>query len=156
MKRASTRRLPLSSSFSPRLEILEDRWCPAVTTRVVEGHILQVFGDRGANVIEINQHGSQVSVTGDGARTQTFSGIDTIRVNTWAGDDLVRFFFEPNDSRPRAEYSFAADLGAGNDSFTFVALPTSATPPPDPDIIPCIEVAVQGGAGQDTFHTMVG
>jgi hypothetical protein len=155
MKKHMKRRTERKHSLQPRLEDLESRRCPAVTMSVLEGHILEVLGDRGNNVIELVNNGSQISVMGDGAPTQTFTGIDTIRVNTWTGRDNVRLVIETPPPDP--DFSFAVDLGAGDDFFTLL-IPTvdSSLPPLDTTVNPSIKVGVQGGAGDDIFQTFVG
>jgi Ca2+-binding RTX toxin-like protein len=146
---------PRLKSFRPRLEVLEDRRCPAVTWSVLEGHILAVMGDRGNNTIGVVVRGDQVDVTGDDAPVQSFTGIDSIRVNAWAGRDTVRVVIAAPPPDP--DFSFAANLGDGDDFFNLsVSPPDPDSPPPEPDFVPMIRVAVTGGSGGDTFQTFVG
>ena len=72
-------------------------------------------------------------MTGDDAPMQTFTGIDMIRVNTWAGRDSVRLVTATPPPEP--DFSFFADLGAGDDILTLLV------PPPDPDQKPVRDTA---------------
>jgi len=153
MKLQSAKRLNRRITFSPCLEVLEDRRCPAVTMRVLEGHILEVMGDQGNNRIEIHRIPEQLRVMADDAPPRMFTGIDTIRVNTWAGDDSVRFFFEPDMPPSQMGFSFSADLGAGNDSF-FLFVPAESSLPAVQ--MPVLRVTVMGGAGNDSSRTFIG
>src|SRR5262245_59311856 len=108
--------------FRPRFEALEDRRCPAVSVSVVDGHILKVDGDRGNNAVIIAQDGDQVTVTGDGSSPVTYTGIDTARVNTWAGDDIITIHCTDKNKRI-AEFHFDMDLGAGDDMVTLLVPP---------------------------------
>lgn len=146
---------PERGRFQPRLEALESRWCPAMTVAVLDDHILEVLGDRGDNDIEFEIRGSQIDVTGDGSAMKIFTGIDTVRVNTWAGRDNVRLVVAQPPTDP--DFSFVAGLGAGDDLFTLLVPPEAPDqPPPAPDFLPGLSVDVQGGAGNDTFVTFIG
>src|SRR4051812_36925814 len=69
------------AGFRPRLEALEDRWCPSCTVSVVDGHLLQVVGDRADNHIDIVGNGlGGIQVAADGAPARTFTGINKIVV----------------------------------------------------------------------------
>src|SRR5205085_9858963 len=77
------------------------------------------------------------------------------RVNTWAGRDSVRLVTATPPPEP--DFSFFADLGAGDDILTLLVPPPDPDqPPPEPDFLPGLSVAVQGGAGNDIFQTIVG
>ncbi len=139
--------------FRPLLETLESRWCPAVTMSVENEHILQVVGDRGDNQVEVTMQGFLVTVTGDGV-TQTFRGIDTVNINTWAGRDGVQIV--ATELPAGSDCSVNVDLGAGNDSFSLLCPSDPSVPPPDPDFQPCLDVAVLGGAGDDQVSVSAG
>ncbi len=132
--------------FRPLLETLESRWCPAVTMSVENEHILHVVGDRGDNQVEVTMQGVLATVTGDGV-TQTFRGIDTVNINTWAGRDDVQIV--ALELPTGSDTLINADLGAGNDSFSLFCPSDPSTPPPDTDLQPRLDVAVLGGTGDD-------
>jgi len=121
-----------------RLETLENRWCPSVTSGITEG-TLTVTGDARANGVRIVANGDQVTVT-TGGRSQTFTGIDTVtadlrggsdrlnmsfsgnasqtlNVNVMAGTGNDRVFIDLNQLNASASVNLNVDLGAGHDSF---------------------------------------
>src|ERR1051326_5690408 len=73
------------------------------------------------------------------------------------GNDSLRILFEPN--RIARDVMINANLGAGDDLVALVVPPPdpdSSAPPPDPNHVPRIHFATQGGAGNDEFRTFVG
>lgn len=153
MKAKTKRQTERKHSFQPRLEVMEDRCCPAVTMAVLDGHILQVLGDRGDNVLDFAQRGSELNLTFNGSSMRTFTGIDTVRVNTWAGRDTVRLVLETPPPAP--DFSFTADLGAGDDLFGLM-IPAQANMAATSEVPRRVHVDVEGGAGADMFQTFVG
>src|SRR5262245_62415701 len=89
----SMRRAPrqaASRTYRPRLETLEQRWCPAVTATISAGTLL-VTGDAAPNAIEILDFGGgEITVVGDGQQ-QPFFDVGEIFVATLEGADIVRY-----------------------------------------------------------------
>lgn len=78
------RHTPIRRSARPRLELLEDRLTPTVTTSF-SGHTLSIVsnGNGGTAIVTANANES-ISVTSAGT-TKTFSGVDRINANLTAG-----------------------------------------------------------------------
>src|SRR4051812_42402229 len=81
---SSEARKARAAGFLPRLEVLEDRWCPSTTAAVIgQGHILQIVGDRSDNQVSIVDHGALgVQVALDGHEGRTFTGIRQVDIRT--------------------------------------------------------------------------
>jgi hypothetical protein len=78
-------------NFRPTLEVLEGRDCPTVSASVASG-VLTVVGDAGSNQVSVVElGGGAVEVTGDGVRFPTFAGVESIGIETFAGNDRVEF-----------------------------------------------------------------
>ena len=121
---------------------------------VVDGHILQIVGDRGDNSVVIAQVDDQSTVTGDGSTPITYTGIDAVRVNTWAGDDSVSLTCRFTSFAQPSNFSFALRLGAGNDTFQ-LSIPRAPEMPPGSQPFPKAEFAVSAGAGNDVLEERV-
>ncbi|HEX3151960.1 MAG TPA: hypothetical protein VHR66_28060, partial [Gemmataceae bacterium] len=70
------------------LERLDTRDVPACVVSHGVQNTMEIIGDGAPDTVIINDNGTGLitgSATGWG--TFVFSGIDTIKVNTWAGDD---------------------------------------------------------------------
>jgi hypothetical protein len=125
--------------FVPRLEVMENRWCPSVSIQA-NGPELRIEGNDAANVVSITDNGQgQVTVTADG-RTATFAGISQVRVETRGGTDTVDYTLTGSTT---AERRVRIDLGAGADTATVrangVRLGADA------------EIEVNGNGGHDTI-----
>jgi hypothetical protein len=106
-------------SFRPKVEGLEDRWCPATTFGVNNG-TLTITGDAQANHILIRDGGNG-TVTGnivDGnqptGRDFAFINVSRIVVSTNGGNDGVTYLQTGDRS---SAMTFVAHLGSGNDVF---------------------------------------
>jgi hypothetical protein len=136
--------------FVPRLEALNDRWLPSVTivTTGSIGATLQITGDDTANNIVITDDGTGAGITvnADGQPTWTTPvgmTIAAVVISTLGGDDTVTY----NLTGPLTSTRLvSADLGKGNDSFTFnmnnVSVSGSATN---------LGIIANGGDGNDTL-----
>jgi hypothetical protein len=158
-----------------RLEALSDRACPSCATGQI-GDTLFITGDRLDNRIDISQIGDSVQVACDGGEAQSFRGVKHIAVNTWAGNDAVTANFS---QPPEPDFTFRAELGLGNDTFTATFFPTETIAPAghiqldvfgqqdndrmslfigDPGISPlshlnsAIAINLDGGGGDDSFQ----
>lgn len=166
-------------------EQLEERRCFNVDIGIANhGHTLEIEGDRANDSIVIVQDNAGVHVTANGGRTQDFSGISKVIVNSGAGDDVVsirtlvdpseRSIIDPNNRN----LDIAVNLGAGNDRFDGVfgaqaGLRMNVNGGAGDDVlnsqivgsigelVPAvapnpIEFHFLGGAGDDTFKTLIG
>src|SRR5438132_1754845 len=70
---------------------LDSRCCPSCTVQVVNDHTLQILGDQAANVVEVAEGNSGISVICDGQKPQTFAGIAEVVIRTFAGNDTVKY-----------------------------------------------------------------
>jgi len=106
------------------LEMLEVRWCPAVSVLQV-GTELSIVGNRADNDMAIvarvddsrvdDPPVTAIQVVADGIDFGAFRGVTRIRLNTGAGDDSVRYEAEGLTSMPP---DFQADLSSGHDTLT--------------------------------------
>lgn len=101
--------------FAPRLQPLDDRSLPSVSFDL-QGTILTVTGDAGANAISISDAGTAdgVIVSGDGSSFQATGPITAIVVNTLGGDDTVYYDLTGPLAVTRL---VSVDLGRGADTF---------------------------------------
>jgi len=110
-----------SNRFIPRLEALENRWCPACTVSV-SGSTMWIIGDNGANTATVTHDGAgNVAATCDTA-TGSGSGIKRIIVLTRGGNDTVNFT-ATGDLTARLDLILA--LGSGNDTANIDFAPIS-------------------------------
>jgi hypothetical protein len=132
----------------PRLEILEDRFCPSCAVRLAETTLL-VLGDSLANRVEITDHGVRgVRVVCDDDRPADFADrIDHIVVRTDGGSDSVIYDMEDPDLRSR---HLRVDLGPGENTFTLNA-PAGID---DPGLRPVVHVL--GGPDTDQVTARFG
>jgi len=127
------------ASFVPRLEVLEDRWCPSVTLQT-NGPELRIQGNAAADVIGITDNGAgRVSVTANG-QTAAFSGITQIRVESGDGNDTVDYRLTGPTA---ADHLVRIDLGNGADTVSIRASGVR--------IGGKTEINVSGGSGNDTI-----
>jgi len=125
--------------FVPRLEVLEDRWCPSVTLQT-NGPELRIDGNAAADTVSISDNGAgRVSVTANG-RTTAFTGITQIRMQTGGGNDAVDYQLTGPIT---AEHQVRIDLGGGADTATIHASGVQ--------IGAKTEIGVSGGSGNDTI-----
>ena len=103
-----------NNRFSPRLETLDERALMSCTVWD-DGGYLTIIGDGGNDQVTIGDHGNgNVFVTATGAGTQSFSGIKSILVATFDGDDDVRYNLW---SSLAGKQDLQVGLGDGNDYF---------------------------------------
>src|SRR5262245_26138538 len=136
--------------YRPRLNLLEQRDCPAVTL-VQKESVLFITGDLGPNAVGLVREANEVRVTlGDG-RTETFANVDTVLAALGGGNDQMNALIipptplSPNDPPP-APFALSARLGAGNDVFE-----AGVVEPPDPSSSAnaSIVLTVDGLSGDD-------
>ena len=127
------------AGFVPRLEVLEDRWCPSVTLQT-NGPELRIQGNAAADVISITDNGAgRVSVTANG-KTSAFNGITQVRIDTGDGNDMVDYQLTGSTV---ADHQVRIDLGSGTDS---VSIRASGL-----QLAGKTEFDVSGGSGADTI-----
>ena len=116
-QRSRSRRALPAVRFSPRIERLEPRDCPAVTAMFQAG-VLTVVGDDGPNDIRLQAlSGGGVEVVGDGER-HAFAGVDEILIETLAGDDRVVISDRQAGGGRQIQsrlFTFQLDLATGRD-----------------------------------------
>lgn len=129
----------LRPRFIPRLDALEDRWCPAAIQ--VIGHTLFVIGDAGANQVAIQDGGNgQVDATIDGL-TASRSGINAIVVLAGAGNDSVSYSLNNTLTQLMAVAVYG---GSGDDTI-------KATANADIAADAALLLYLDGGFGADTI-----
>lgn len=103
----------LSQMFVPRLETLDNRWCPSCTITVDDG-TLTITGDDEANTLTVTHDGAgTVTVVCDGGETVTEEDIERIVIDTGDGDDSLTFDVTAELTEA---LEVEVDLGAGNDT----------------------------------------
>jgi len=107
-----------STSFKPRLEVLEDRQVPTVTTSFnAATGALTISGDKRANLIDIVSDGAgSITVTGDGVTTGPFFGITSLNVKAGSGNDRITYT-SPGDVFNGGAFNVNIDMGGGSDTF---------------------------------------
>lgn len=96
-------------SFRPRLENLEARWCPAVTS-FQDGDTLTLRGDNTADAAQIQAIGRDAyRVTTNGV-SRNFFGVEEIRVGLFGGNDQLFVDFRADNS-----VTLRVSAGDGND-----------------------------------------
>jgi len=102
----------LSGRYIPRLEGLENRWCPSCTV-TVNGGVMRITGDGGANTVTVTHDGAgNVTATCDTA-SGTGSNIRKILIDTKGGNDTVNLSVT-GDLTTRLDLDL--NLGSGNDN----------------------------------------
>jgi hypothetical protein len=141
--------------FIPLVQALEERWCPSTalpTTKfgfAVSANVLTITGDANANMVTVFDDGqgniwAQMTTTGR-KLTQTFKGIDTIRVNTLGGNDNFAYSMS---GPAKKNTNLSVNLGSGNNRANIGLLE---------DLVGRqVSVNVQGGAGNDQVWLQVG
>lgn len=105
-----------NNRFTPRLETLDERALMSCTVWAdAAAGALTVIGDSGDDQVTIGDHGNgNVFVTATGAGTKSFSGIKSILVATYGGDDDVRYYLW---NSLVGKQDLQVGLGSGNDYF---------------------------------------
>jgi hypothetical protein len=147
------RRASHSHRFAPRLDLMEQRDCPAVLAALTAG-ALQITGDQSSNAIDVSTAAAGVvHLVGDG-QSWDFSGVQSIQIATGDGNDTVRL----NVTEQPAAFGVTAsvDLGGGDDTFalavTSAVAPSFSPLPPGP----YINVKAAGSIGNDTLSATFG
>ena len=138
-----TRQLSAKGRFVPRLEVLEER--RLLACKVVEaGGVLTITGDARANVVQIQDDGTKLTVTCDGKSTDVSADVTKVVVNTRQGNDRVSYQLT-GDLASGAARTLVVDLGNGNDRFDGTLggnLAAGAS----------LGVTVRGGNGKDIIN----
>jgi hypothetical protein len=134
--------------YIPRLERLDDRALPAVSSSLVNG-VLTLKGDNRANTILIQDDPTGLTIIRDGINQVIPPGPtspSTIVIKTGAGRDAVGY---TSTGTPQSGTRIVRILlGKGNDTVTAninAGLSGSAA----------LQINVQGGHGKDTFRSVV-
>ena len=175
MKPHHFRSVGRSVTFRPRLEALENRWCPScIFTQ--DGDMLFITGDRTDDRLEIVDHGGRgLQVICDGS-SQTFTGItqvvgdlgggkNNLNVDLDAQTNVESLSFKSGSGDDLVTAGFGAingiiidfDLGAGDDTFTATFNPTESVSPAPSDLPPgpC-KLDVFGQQGNDRLSLFLG
>lgn len=145
--RGTGRGRPKPGGFRPRLEGLEDRWCPSCTV-VQDGGTLLITGDHNDNYISVSQNGEHVAVSCDGAEAVSYTGINRVEVRAGAGGDFVDYGIDGDLDRDMA---VAIDLGPGGNHAGGFGDTTSINVYGG-TISKHLAIDVQGGAGNDQVY----
>src|SRR5262245_1740982 len=79
-------------TFRPRLEALEERWCPAAVDYLFRGDTLFVLGTQGPDRIDIADLGDgHVRAASADGRGGTFEGVGRVVVQARGGNDVVSY-----------------------------------------------------------------
>ena len=139
--------------FALSLESLSDRIVPAATA-VQEGTLLTITGDSGANVIEITDDGTELTVVCDGEEVVLDGPVTEFVLSLGSGNDEVSLTFSGALEGTR---TFDVSLGNGHDTFT-ASLGDGAVDPNTNEAVPSsladgavLELAVRGMNGHDSL-----
>ncbi len=107
------------------VETLESRCTPAGhVAAVLSGSTLVITGDAKDNAIQVEDSTGGVLVSGlsgtliNGAASQTFAGVSSLRIRMNQGNDVVYLGVDPGSLTLSG--SLSVDLGAGDDQLTFI------------------------------------
>jgi hypothetical protein len=138
--------------FIPDLQALEERWCPTAVSKfgfAVSADVLTITGDQNANTVTVfdnGQGGIWAQMTTKGRTlTQSFQGIDSLRVNTIAGNNSFTFGMT---GPVKKNFNLSVNLGSGNNRANLSLLSDMTNRQ--------VNVSVQGGAGNDQVWLQVG
>jgi hypothetical protein len=151
------------AGFCPRLEALEDRFCPAGTFLRTGGTLLVLGSQQADRINIIDQGNGRIRAQSSGRFPASFRGIDKVVVRARGGNDLVSAKFVGGLNTKPADLQ--VDLGQGNNVFglgaenSYKRWPIVLTGGPDNDQVAITLGAVQGtvsvkarlGRGDDTF-----
>src|SRR5262249_40261419 len=129
------------------VETLEDRTC--LSTLTLQGHILQLSGDKTSDVITINDAGNgnvTASIVG-GGHTKSLSahGVQGIVVHSGDGNDQVNYSLTGKMTTSR---QIEVDLGNGTDQVKLDFSKGVAAP--------ALAVRLNAGTGSDTARVQFG
>jgi hypothetical protein len=111
----SDQSLPHRLRFVPRLEGLEDRCVPSCT--VVESNgVLTITGSQKADVIEIEDDGTELTITCDGEPVEHSGEATEVVLNLRAGNDTVTYTLT-GELAALAARVIEVNLGNGHDTF---------------------------------------
>jgi hypothetical protein len=130
--------------FRPQLESLNDRIVPSVTWTVDAG-VLTITGTQGADTVDIQDDGTNLTVTADGETLDLSSAgtVTDVVLHLQAGNDTVSYTLA-GDLAAGAARTLDVSLGNGQDTFTATLngnVLDGAT----------LDVKVQGGNGKDNL-----
>ena len=139
--------------FALRLESLSDRVVPACTA-VQNGTVLTITGDSSANVIEITDDGTDLTVTCDGEEVALTGPVERVELSLGSGNDEVSITFGGTLSGAR---SYDVSLGNGHDTFS-ATLGEGEVDPNTNEPVPSsladgasLELVVRGMNGHDSL-----
>jgi hypothetical protein len=137
------------------LELLSDRVVPSCTMTQVDD-LLTIRGDSHANVVDIVDDGTTVTVTCDDGAEETFTGVTDIVVKTGSGDDTLTYTFT-GALAADATRSLDVSLGNGHDTFEGTLADGAADPVTGESVASALgdgatlDVVVRGYNGHDTL-----
>jgi hypothetical protein len=145
--RKRTRTCP--AFYRPRLEALEDRWCPSCTLGLRNG-VLSIVGDRASNAVAVQDQGTAgVFVFCDGKDGIRFTDVRSINAQLDGGDDRLDYLAASPDITPFPR-SLTVDLGDGNDILNVtIGNPDIRVPTPQ------LNVTAYGGKGNDNMTLLM-
>lgn len=85
-----TRKRASAHNFVPSLESLDGRIVPSCTWVEADG-VLTITGDAGANVVEITDDGTTLTITCDGETVDASADVTDVVLRVKAGDDAVTY-----------------------------------------------------------------
>jgi hypothetical protein len=134
--------------FIPQLQALEERWCPTFGF-AASANVLTITGDQYANAVTLFDNGQgtvSAQMTTLGRKVvRTFTGIDTIRVNTLAGNDSFAYGMTGPAKR---NLNLTVNLGSDTNRANLSLLN---------DLVGRLDtINVVGGAGNDQVWLQVG
>jgi hypothetical protein len=135
--------------FMPRVEALEDRWCPTVLVTLT-GQTLNIVGDNHANVVTVHEDdgATDLEVKGDGVKHNfAANGVTTINVNLKGGNDQFTYNF--GEDVFKFPKTILVKLGKGNDQVHFDLNNDTNSPGQFTTVKANLDIHVFGGKGSD-------
>jgi hypothetical protein len=105
-----------ANRFAPKLESLDNRIVPSCTWEEAGG-VLTVYGSQGADVVEITDDGTALTVTCDGEAVPVSAGVTEVVLTLGSGNDEVTYTLT-GDLAADSARTLRAYLGNGDDVFT--------------------------------------
>jgi hypothetical protein len=135
--------------FTPRLEALEDRSCPAVLVTLT-GQTLTIVGDNHANVVTVHEDdgATDLEVRADGVKHNfAANAVTTIAVDLKAGNDQFTYNF--GEDVFKFPKTILVKLGKGNDQVHFDLNDDTNAPGQFTTVKANLDIHVTGGKGSD-------
>jgi hypothetical protein len=115
MNRLLSRSKQSPNRFTPKLESLDNRIVPSCTWNEVGG-VLTIYGDQYANVVDIEDDGTALTITCDGDAVPVSAGVTTVVLTLASGNDEVNYTLT-GDLVADTTRRLRVNLANGDDTF---------------------------------------